>query len=556
MTLLAIIILAFFASLIVYPNLPPYFPGASFFNKFTPRLGLDLQGGAHLTYQADVSKITAADQSSAMEGVREVIERRINAFGVSEPIVQTGSGNRLIVELAGVHDINQAIKLIGETPLLEFKEQGPAPAPTPLTATEKQAAIKYNQDIFNKAKDLIKQLNGGADFTALAKQYSEDPNSKNAGGDLGFIKKGVFGAEFDKTVFDQLKDGQISQTPIKTQYGYHIIKRAGTQGSGDTLEVHVYDIYFQIKDENFSAPASTQPEWINTELSGKNLTSAKVEFDPTTGQPHVSLSFDDQGKQLFAEITQRNVGKPVAIYLDNQPISVPKVEEAITGGKAIISGSFNLNEAKLLAQRLNAGALPVPITLINQQTVGPALGKISLAKSLMAGIIGLILVALFMIIYYRLPGVLSIIALCIYSLITLAIHELWPVTLTLAGIAGFILSIGMAVDANVLIFERMKEEIRNGKPIATGIEDGFNRAWLSIRDSNMSSLITCFILMWFSSSSIKGFAITLGIGILVSLFSAITVTRTFLRLFSRKFFEKHPFLLGIKKIEDNTNQHV
>ena len=229
----------------------------------------------------------------------------------------------------------------------------------------------------------------------------------------------------------------------------------------------------------------------------------------------------------------KDFNKPVAIFLDGIPISVPTVNDAITQGEAIISGSFDLAEAKLLAQRLNAGALPISISLISQQTVGPTLGKISLAKSFQAGVIGLILVALFMLIFYRLPGLLSVISLAIYTAIVLTIFFLWPVTLTLAGIAGFVLSIGMAVDANVLIFERTREELRNNKPMSSSIEDGFTRAWTSIKDSNISSLITCFILILFGTGIIKGFALTLGIGITVSMFSAIIITRTLMRLLSK-----------------------
>jgi protein-export membrane protein SecD len=255
-----------------------------------------------------------------------------------------------------------------------------------------------------------------------------------------------------------------------------------------------------------------------------------VEFDPTTGEPTVTLTFDSEGAKLFEEITARNVGKTVAIYLDGTPISVPRVNQAIAGGQAVISGSFTLEEAKTLSRRLNAGALPVPITLVTQQRIGPSLGQESVERSFLAGVIGLLLVALFMAVYYRFQGVIASTALLIYALVVFAIFVAWPVTLTLAGVAGFILSIGMAVDANVLIFERIREEERSGSPRRAALEDGFKRAWLSIRDSNVSSLITCLILAWFGTSLIKGFAITLAIGILVSMFSAISVTRTFLRL--------------------------
>lgn len=544
----AILVLAALAAAIDWPgNLPNGVPGKSFFDRFSPRLGLDLQGGAHLVYQADVSDVPSADKASAVEGVREVIEKRINAFGVAEPLVQTAGNYRLIVELAGVYDVKQAIQKIGETPLLEFKEPAAAPEPVALTNQEKQEVKKYNEEALSKAKKLIFQLQNGADFAQLAKENSEDPGSKNQGGDLGFVKKGDFVPEFETAIFDSLKVGELSGEPVKSIFGYHIIKKLEERGSGDDQEVHSAHILIATKDEEYQRPTQAAEPWQNTSLSGKHLKKAGVEFDPTSGQPNVALEFNDEGKDLFAAITKRNVGKPVAIFLDNGIISSPTVQEEITGGSAIISGTFNLSEAKLLAQRLNAGALPVPIELINQQTVGPTLGKIALERSLLAGLLGLSLLALFMIFYYRLPGLLAIFALIIYGLVSLAIFEIWPITLTLAGITGFILSFGMAVDANVLIFERIKEELRNGKPLATSVEEGFNRAWLSIRDSNVSSLITCLILAWFGSSLIKGFAITLAIGILVSMFSAITISHTFLRLTAVRWLANHPHFFGVPK---------
>ena len=227
-------------------------------------------------------------------------------------------------------------------------------------------------------------------------------------------------------------------------------------------------------------------------------------------------------------MTKENVGKSIAIFLDGAPISVPNVREEITGGKAQITGQFTPQEAKLLVQRLNSGALPVPVSLISQQSVGPTLGEKFLAKGVMAGIYGMILVSLFLILWYRLPGLAAVLALGLYTIIILALFKLIPVTLTAAGIAGFILSVGMAVDANILIFERMKEELKKGKNLQSAVSEGFSRAWLSIRDSNISSLITAGILFWMGTSMIKGFALTLGVGILISMFSAITVSRTFL----------------------------
>ncbi len=546
-----IIILAVFCALVIFPNLPSYIPGASFFNKFTPKLGLDLQGGVHLVYQADTSGVAGDEIDEAMAGVRDVIERRVNAFGVSEPVVQTSGSNRLIVELAGVFDVEEAIRQIGETPSLEFKELNPAATETPeLTAAQQAEMDAYNTQAKKTAQNLIARLNQGEDFATLAQQYSEDSATSSQGGDLGYNKKGVFVSEFEQAIWEDLAVGEITSEPVETVYGYHIIRKDDQRGEGDDTEIKASHILIKTKSEYDYLPAVDQ--WLNTELTGKNLQSAAVVFSSQTNTPTVSLEFDDEGKKLFAEITKRNVGQPVAIFLDGEAISIPTVQEEITEGKAIISGSFSIAEAKLLVQRLNAGALPIPIELISQQTIGPSLGQESLVKSLFAGLLGLIMVAIFMIAFYRLPGLLSVVALFIYTLITLAIFELWPITLSLAGIAGYLLSIGMAVDANVLIFERMREEIRLGKPLGTAIEEGFKRAWLSIRDSNASSLITCLILFWFGSSIIQGFAITLGIGILVSMFSAITITRTLLRLIVKRSLNDRLWLFNVK-IEEKKN---
>ncbi|MBI5529872.1 MAG: protein translocase subunit SecD [Candidatus Doudnabacteria bacterium] len=331
---------------------------------------------------------------------------------------------------------------------------------------------------------------------------------------------------FEEAAFN-MATGTISDV-VETPFGFHLIYKINQR---PTSEYKISRILIrQITSESFTRP---EDAWKNTALSGAHLKRAFVEFSPNTNGPQVGLEFNDEGKDLFADITERNVGKPVAIFLDGQPISIPKVNEKITGGRAVITGNFAIPEAKTLAQRLNAGALPVPIHLISQQTVGASLGADSVQKSLKAGLIGLILVALFMIIYYRIPGFLSVLALIAYTALVLAVFKLWPVTMTLAGIAGFILSIGMAVDANVLIFERMKEELKLNKPMGTAIEEGFKRAWPSIRDGNITTLIICFILATFSTSLVKGFAITLGLGVIVSMFSAIVITKYLLKLVMR-----------------------
>lgn len=510
------------------------------------KLGLDLQGGTHLVYKADVGGVEAKDRSSALEGARDVIEKRVNVFGVSEPVVQTsksGDDNVIIVELAGVRDVNEAIKMIGETPLLEFKEQGGEIRE--LTEEEQKELEEFNKLAENRAEEILGKSLSGGDFAALAKEFSEDPGSKDNGGDLDWFGRGIMVPEFETATFDELKTGEIVKDLVKTQFGYHIIKKTDEREIESGVEVRASHILIKTKSAQDIVPP--QDEWKNTELTGKNLDKARVDFDPNTGAAEVALEFDSEGTKLFEEITERNVGAPVAIFLDGYPISIPTVNEKITGGRAVISGNFNIEEAKLLARRLNAGALPVPIELISQQTVGASLGKQSVDDSLRAGIIGFILVVLFMIAFYRLSGILAIFSLIFYGVLILALFKLWPVTLTLAGIAGFILSIGMAVDANVLIFERIKEELKSGKPLDLSIEEGFRRAWPSIRDGNVSTLITCFILIQFSTSIVKGFAITLGLGIIISMFSAIVITKNFLNLTGGKWLGGKKWLMGVKK---------
>ena len=426
-----VFLLAFFAGNLLYPNVKIF--GVGIYPQFLPKipfkLGLDLQGGTHLVYLADLSNISKEDKDSSMQGLRDVIERRVNYYGVREPVVQTqeaGGQNRLIIELAGIENPAEAIRMIGGTPYLEFKEQ--------------------------------------------------------------------------KEDFDEIieKNKQVVETGVGT-----------------------------IEDP-----------FQSTILTGQYLKKAELNFDQTTNRPLISLQFNDEGAKIFEELTGKNVGKQLAIYIDQIPISSPVVQEKISGGRAQITGNFTIETAKALVRNLNAGALPVPIKLISQQTVGPMLGKVSLEQSLKAGIMGLLGVILFMVFIYRLPGLLASIALIIYVIFVLAIFKIIPVTLTLAGIAGFLLSIGMAVDANILIFARMREEFSRGRNFPTALEEGFRRAWPSIRDSNFNSLIVCAILFGFATSFIKGFALTLGIGVLASMLSAIFITKNLLKCFVETKFEK------------------
>lgn len=540
---IGVIILAVMALAIAYPKTFFFIPPLERkLETIKINLGLDLQGGIHLEYRADTSQVDSGKINDAMQAVQDVIERRVNAFGVAEPTIYTsrsGSERRLIVELAGVRDIEQAKSLIKETPFLEFKEEAPALSQDELD--KENAAAKQ------KAEDLLKKALSGEDFATLAKENSEDPGSASQGGDLGFAKKGEFVSAFDNVIFNGgLKNGQIYPQVVESDYGWHIIKKIATQGEGDNLEVDSAHILIAKKTNTKS--------YVSTGLTGKNLKSASVSFKSQGGlsEPEVSLEFDDEGTKLFASLTRKNLQKTIAIYLDGKMLTNPTVQSEITSGEAVITGNYSIDEAKALAGRLNEGALPVPITLVSQQSVEATLGSISLQKSLKAGILGLALVVIFMIFYYRFLGILASLALFIYTAIMIAIFKLsgftpWQITLTLPGIAGFILSIGMAVDANILIFERTKEEIKNGRHVYNAIEEGFKRAWTSIRDGNSSSIITSIILVFLGTGFVKGFAVTLIIGVLVSMFTAIFVTETLLRFFIGDWILKHAWLLGVRQ---------
>ncbi|HCC05028.1 TPA: protein translocase subunit SecD [Patescibacteria group bacterium] len=378
--------------------------------------GLDLVGGSHLVYEADTSEVDSANVNEAMSALRDVIEQRVNVFGVSEPLVQVEKASvlsesdkteRLIVELPGVTDLEKAIAMIGATPSLEFKLVG-------------------------------------------------DP--------------------------------------------------VGT---------------------------STERTYIETGLTGKYLTRANLQFSGTqsggyANEPLVMVDFDAEGKELFANITGDNIGKQLAIFLDNRLISEPVINEEIRGGTAVISGGFTAEKARELVRNLNLGALPVPIELASTESVGASLGMETLDKGTVAGLYGISIVMLFLTLWYRLPGLIASVALVLYLILNLAVYLFIPVTITAAGLAGLVLSSGMAVDANILIFERMKDELRRGKSVRDAVMEGVARAWLPIRDGNLTSVLSAVVLFWFGTASVQGFALTLIIGILLSMFTAIVVTRTFL----------------------------
>jgi preprotein translocase subunit SecD len=393
-------------------------------------LGLDLRGGAQLLYEADLSqKDPSVTDAEAMSAVVDKIQRRVNEFGTTEPVIQRQGTNRILVQLPGVKDTNEAISLIGKTALLDFREQKLDENGQPVLDAEGQV------------------------------EFEDEP-----------------------------------------------AKATGIDGS-------------------------------EQELTGRYLKSARTDVDPYTASPVVAFEWNDEGAYLFEQITGRNIGKQLAIYLDGEPISAPVVQEVISArGQIDFNSPTTLEEAERLAVQLNSGALDVPLTIIGQESVDPTLGADSIKDSQLAAIIGIALLVLFMLLYYRLFGLIACISLGIYGVFLLAIFDVASITLTLSGIAGAILSLGMAVDANVLIFERMKEELRAGRTTGAAIEGGFNRAWTAIRDSNITTFIACAVLIWLGTSSafhasmVTGFAITLFIGVALSMFTAIIVTRTLLRL--------------------------
>ncbi|MDO8594882.1 MAG: protein translocase subunit SecD [bacterium] len=410
-------------------------------SSYAFKLGLDLRSGSHLVYKADTSALPGGDVKGAMTSLKEVIERRVNLFGVSEPIVQVeeggvlgGGDQRLIVELPGVTDLKVATDLIGKTPTLEFKLMRPE----------------------------------------MEKLSQEELNGK----------------KFD-------------------------------------------DVF------------------VATPLTGRFVEKSQLVFNETTGEPQVALNFNQEGKDLFAKITKENVSHVLAIFLDGEPISIPVIQQEIKDGNAVISGNFTPPAARDLVRNLNYGALPVPIELASTQTVGASLGDEATVAGVYAGLWSFGIIGLFLVLWYRLPGLLATIALAIYVALNLAIFKLIPVTLTAAGIAAFILSLGMAVDANILIFERMKEELKKGRVLHDAIQEGFHRAWTSIRDSNTSSIITAVVLYYFASTPmVKGFALVFFIGVVTSMFTAITASRTLLKAVGARGdsrFAKFIFGSGVSK---------
>ncbi|MGD9129535.1 MAG: protein translocase subunit SecD [Candidatus Woesebacteria bacterium] len=451
-----------FKKQIELPQIKFFLFGKYIHKEFILKKGLDIQGGMQVILKADMSEIEEINRETALESAKNIILKRVDLYGINEPVVQTAKAGeddyRIIVELAGVDDPNQALSLVGKTAQLDFR-------------LEKSTALELRKE--------ESEFDSEAKASASASQASD------------------------------------SAELLKTKLNFF---------------------------ENFE----------KTELTGKELKKAQAQFDPQTGEPVVMMEFNDQGKELFAKITSENVGEVLAIFIDDVPVTTPRINTAILDGVAVISGNFDLNQAKELSIQLNAGAMPVPVEVLEQRTIGASLGELSVKQSIRAGVIGLSLVMLFMLLYYGWKGLVADLALLIYAILSIATYKVLGVTLTLPGIAGLILTIGMAVDANILIFERMKEELRVGQAADRALELGFGRAWDSIKDANLATILTALVLInplnfrfLNSSGLVRGFGITLLIGVIISLFTGIVVTRTLMRILMP--------ILAKKLIEESSN---
>jgi preprotein translocase subunit SecD len=448
-------------------------------------LGLDLQGGVQLIYEAQDQNVTK-DQ---MEGVKDKIERRTNSFGVTEPSIQILGSNRILIQLPGVEDVEEAKRLIGQTAQLEFKERICAPAGC------------------DETQNAGATINAVGDLTADATTF---PVS-----DASVFREG----ETLLASLEQMRvtgtDGEANTITVLRGYRH-------TEATGHANGASISRFTFEDRDIG---------------LTGELLTRAYAGTHATTGQPIVHLEFNGEGAKKFGDTTARIAGtnNRTAIFLDNEELVAPVASQAILGGQAFIQGpDFTFDSVRTIAIQLEGGRLDTPIVVIQEQNVDATLGEDALDKSLVAGLIGFGLVALFMVLYYRIPGVTAVLALVCYIVLVLLVIKLIPVTMTLAGIAGFILSIGVAVDANILISERTKEELRTGRALLGAIETGYSRAWPAILNSNVATMITCVILFWFGSrfgaSAVTGFSITLFIGVATSMFTAVVISHTFLRL--------------------------
>ena len=465
------------------------------------QLGLDLRGGSQLTLE--LIKEDGNITKDELDSVKAVLDKRVNNLGVSESNLQTLGSNQLVLELPGEQDPLAASRVIGKTALLEFRTQ--------------------KEDSFNDLKKLQFQR---LQINNLIDSFNE------------FSKR-----NFDKNLKDKLEDSLLE---IEKSINY---------------ESNESELFIKLNETRKFINSQIANLFVKTNLTGKDLISAGRRQEQTNNNWEVLLSFSSEGGDKFADITKSIAGtqRLLSIVLDGESISEASVgnqfsKTGITGGSATISGNFNAEEARELEVQLRGGALPLPVQIIETNTIGPLLGNRNIIKSFYAAILGLIFVGLFMIINYRILGLISVASLLTYGLFNLALYSLIPVTITLPGIAGLILSIGMAVDANILIFERVRDELNLGNTLIRSIDDGFRRANSSILDGHVTTLISCFVLFIIGTSFVKGFAATLGLGVLISLFTSLNCSKTFLRfLTSYQFMRKKNFYLKEFKNTSPTN---
>ncbi len=543
-SLVVIVLLALLALYIALPIEHPQWMVRALFwqpsdlRSLELKQGLDLQGGLQVLLEADVP----ADQEvsrDAIDAVRTIIEQRVNGLGVTEPVVQLQGDRRIIVELPGIDKPEQAVATLKGTGLLEFVEAGATPVARGVRiitdyggGASTSGALMTTQSLTPTvaaagAVTETQTITATQAITAAEGLTTSVSITPTVAGEASITATQAITAAEEvtasapATATEPLTPTAASETPITT-----------TQAITPTDDIPT------ITDRVF-----------HTVMTGAGLKDAQVQFD-NVGRPYIAFEMTDEGSVIFENFTGANVGRFLCITMDKIVISCPEVRARISQ-RGVIEGGFDLTEARNLAVQMRYGALPVPLYVADVRTVGPTLGQDSVQKSITAGLIGISIVLLFMLIYYRLPGLLADGALLTYAVLNLAIFKLVPITLTLPGIAGFLLSTGMAVDANILIFERMKEELRAGRPLPLAIEAGFNRAWTAILDSNLSTIITCLILGWFGSNygatTVKGFAINLGLGVTISMFTAVVATRTFMRAAlggSDESLRKHRWLLG------------
>ncbi len=482
------------------------------------KLGLDLEGGAHFVYEADFSDLPEEEdmdqaRKDAIDGVIAVIEKRVNAYGVSEPDIQKVGDDWIMIQLPGIDDIEEARELIGRTVLIHFKKF--------------KLYIPANGDSPAQVDDGIEPIQP-ADSGSPASVSSSGSPSEIAD-DISPVMPIDSGSPAEISSIESPVEMTTSGT---VTYGVFLVD---DEGNTEFAEVEKSEAQWM------AIPATGVVNGEEIELTSQYFTGVSYDRDPNTLEPLVKFKWDSTGSDLFYDITNELKITPgvmsspenrLGIFLGDEYVSAPVVNEAISESGEI--SGMTQGESKRLTNLLNAGRIDVPLKTLEEHDVSATLGENFVDWSVQAGIIGMILIILFLILYYRLPGIMAGIALLIYATLVLAVFQLWPVVLTLAGIAGFVLSIGMAVDANVLIFERMKEEIRLGRTVRAAVETGFNRAWPAIRDSNISTLITCLILYVMGDSlgvpAVQGFALTLAIGVAISMLSAIVITRTFLRV--------------------------